>query len=102
MQFGIEKDFRMRWSPTPKNRGRSKKTQGRRALKIGGGILAVGRYLQGDSAPPPPPPRGRGTGKGESGLQPPPEWLAGGALNIRCYCLVYYIATESGFSCLAM
>ena len=31
-----------------------KKTQGRRALKNGGGSLAVGSYLQRGSAPPPP------------------------------------------------
>ena len=53
--FALRKfDFRGRWSATPKNRGLSKKTQGRRALKNGGGSLAVGSYLQRSSAPPPP------------------------------------------------
>ena len=47
-------DFRRRWSAIPKNRGRSKKTQGRTALKNGGGSLAVGSYLQRGSAPPLP------------------------------------------------
>ena len=37
--------FRGRWSATPKNKGRSKKTQGRRALKNGVGSLALGSYL---------------------------------------------------------
>ena len=46
-------DFRGRWFATPKNRGRSKKTQRRTALKNGGGSLAVGSYLQRGSAPPP-------------------------------------------------
>ena len=46
-------DFRGQWSATPKNRGRSKKMQGRRALKTGGASLAVGSYLQRGSAPPP-------------------------------------------------
>ena len=48
-------DFRGQLSVTPKNRGRSKKTQGRTALKNGGGSLAVGSYLLRVSAPPPPP-----------------------------------------------
>ena len=43
--------FRGTWFQTPKNRGRSKKTQGRTALKNGGGSLAVGSYLQRGSAP---------------------------------------------------
>ena len=36
-------------SATPKNRGRSKKTQGWTGLKSGDGNLAVGSYLQRDS-----------------------------------------------------
>ena len=43
--------FRGRWSVTPKNKGPSKKTQGRTGLKSGGGSLAVGTYLQRGSAP---------------------------------------------------
>ena len=54
--FALRKfDFRGWWSPTPKNRGQSKKTQGRTALKNWGGSLAVCSYLQRGSAPPPPP-----------------------------------------------
>ena len=38
IQFCIEKlDFRGQWSVSPKNRGLSKKTQGRTGLKRGGG-----------------------------------------------------------------
>ena len=41
-KFALKKfDFRGWWFATPKNRGRSKKTQGLRALKNGGGSLAV-------------------------------------------------------------
>ena len=40
---------------TFKNRGRSKKTEGRTRPKSRGGSLAVGTYLQRGSAPPPPP-----------------------------------------------
>ena len=47
--------FRQRWSATLKNRGRSKKTHGRTALKCGGSSLAVGSFLQRVSALPPPP-----------------------------------------------
>ena len=46
-------DFRGRWSATPKNRGRSKKTQGRTAMKNGDGSLAVGSYPK-EAVPPPP------------------------------------------------
>ena len=46
-------DFRGRCSATPENRGLSKKTQRWTALKIGGGSLPVGSYLQRGSAPPP-------------------------------------------------
>ena len=46
--------FRGQRSATPKNRGRSKKTQERTALKNWGGSLAVGSYLQRGSDPPPP------------------------------------------------
>ena len=49
-------DFGGRWSVTLKNRGRSKKTEGRTRPKSRGGSLAVGTYLQRGSAPPPPPP----------------------------------------------
>ena len=38
------------------NRGRSKKSQGRTALKNRGGSLAVGSYLQKRQYQPPPPP----------------------------------------------
>ena len=38
---------------TLKNRGRSKKTEGRTRPKSMGGSLAVGTYLQRGSAPPP-------------------------------------------------
>ena len=38
-------DFRGWWFQTPENRGRSKKTQRRTALKNGGGSLAIGSYL---------------------------------------------------------
>ena len=59
IQFCIEKvRFRGQWSVSLKNRGRSKKTQGRTGLKNGGGSLAVGTHLQ--RAPPPPPPGPRG------------------------------------------
>ena len=49
--FALKKfDFRGRWFQTPKNRGWSKKTQGRTALNNGGGSLpgslAVGSFLQ--------------------------------------------------------
>ena len=44
-------DFRGRWSATPTNRGQSIKTQGRTALKSGGGSLAMGAYIQRGSAP---------------------------------------------------
>ena len=37
-----------------KNRGQSKKTEGRTRQKSKGGSLAVGTYLQKGSAPPPP------------------------------------------------
>ena len=47
-------DFRGRWSVSPKNRGRSKKTQKWTGLKSGSGSLAVGTYLQRGSGPPPP------------------------------------------------
>ena len=50
-------DFRGQWSATPKNRGRSKKTQGWTGLESEGGSLAVGTYLQRGSAPPPGPVR---------------------------------------------
>ena len=50
--FALRKfDFRGRWSATPQNRGRSKKTQGRTVLKNGGGSLAVSTHLQRGSAP---------------------------------------------------
>ena len=53
--FALKKfNFRGRWFQTLKNRGQSKKTQGRTALKNRGGSLAVGSYLQRGSAPPPP------------------------------------------------
>ena len=39
---------------TLKNRGRSKKTEGRTRPKSKGGSLSVGTYLQRGSAPPPP------------------------------------------------
>ena len=42
---------------TLKNRGRSKKTEGRTRPKSKGGSLAVGTYLQRGSAPPPPGPQ---------------------------------------------
>ena len=55
-KFALKKfDFRGRWSATAKNRGRSKKTEGQRALSNRGVTLAVGSYFQRDSAPPPPP-----------------------------------------------
>ena len=38
-------DFRGRWSATPQKRGRSKKTQGRTALKSKSGSLAVGSHI---------------------------------------------------------
>ena len=44
-------DFGGRWSVTLKNRGRSKKTEGRTRPKCKGGSLAVGTYLQRDSDP---------------------------------------------------
>ena len=47
--------FRGRWSATPKNRGRLKKTHGLTALKSGGSSLAVGSYFQRGSDPPPLP-----------------------------------------------
>ena len=53
-------DFGGRWSATLKNRGWSKKTEGRTRPKCRGGSLAVGTYLQRGSAPPPPPPGLRG------------------------------------------
>ena len=40
---------------TLKNRGQPNKTEGRTGPKNKGGSLAVGTYLQRDSAPPPPP-----------------------------------------------
>ena len=50
--FALRKfNFRGQWSATYKNRGRSKKTQGRTDLKRRGGSLPVGTYLQGGSAP---------------------------------------------------
>ena len=49
-------DFGGRWPVNLKNRGRSKKTEGRTRPKSRGGSLAVGTYLQRGSAPPPPPP----------------------------------------------
>ena len=52
-------DFRGRWSVSPKNRGRSKKTQGWTGLKSGGSSLAVSTYLQRKRQCPPPPPPGR-------------------------------------------
>ena len=61
--FALRKfDFKGRGSVTPKNKGRSKKIQGRTGLKNGGGSLAVGSYLQRGSAP--PPSRGQGLGTG--------------------------------------
>ena len=51
--FALKKlDFREWWFQTPKNRVRSKKTQGRTGLKNGGVSLVVGSYLQRGSAPP--------------------------------------------------
>ena len=47
--------FRGRLSASPKNRGRSKKTQERTALKNWGGSLAMGSYIQRGSDPPHPP-----------------------------------------------
>ena len=45
--FALRKfDFRGQWSATPKNRGRSKTTQGPRALENGSGSLAVGLKRQ--------------------------------------------------------
>ena len=48
-------DFGGRWSVNLKNRGWSKKTEGRTRPKSKGGSLAVGTYLQRGSATPPPP-----------------------------------------------
>ena len=60
LSFPLRKyDFRGQLFAAPKNRGQSKRTQGRTVLKNEGGSLAVGSYLQRGSAPPPPlPPTG--------------------------------------------
>ena len=58
---------------TLKNRGQSKKTEGRTVPKKRGGSLAVGTYLQRGSAPPP-----RGLGQEDS-------WGGGGGLDKRGY-----------------
>ena len=97
--FALRKfDFRGRWSATPKNRGRSKKTQGWIGLKSGGGSLAVGTYLQRGSAPSPPPPGGRThqcithmtVMYNPHGSQPPihcpaPHSLPRGTIDYCCY-----------------
>ena len=50
--FTLKKfDFRGWWLATAKHRRWSMKTQGQRALKNGGGSLAIGSYLQRGSAP---------------------------------------------------
>ena len=50
-QLQTKFDFRGRWSATPKNRERSKKTQGRTAMINGDSSLAVGSYPERGSAP---------------------------------------------------
>ena len=57
--FALRKfEFTGGWSATPKNRGRSKKTQGRRALKNGGAVVWqwVVTFIEAVPPPPPPPP----------------------------------------------
>ena len=55
---------------TLKNRGRSKKTEGRTRPKSKGGSLAVGTYLQRGSAPPGrKTARGTGRAGGKAGME---------------------------------
>ena len=56
--FAMRKfDFRGRWSATPKNKGWSKKSQGRTALKSGA-VVGITTFKEAVPPPPPPPPHG--------------------------------------------